>query len=294
MIEDIRLAGLQASGQDEAGERFHAYSDEVFWFRESRTSDLRETFYRPALCMILQGAKQTIIDEKVLHIAAGDAVIISHHVPVQARITRASPDEPYLALIVKIDTGIMRDLAEKIDRLEDTSAAACCVASHEADLPLVEAVGRLLTVLRDPLEAEVMGEAAYREVHLRMLQATHGAMLRRMASGGDVANGVARAIQFMRENYAEDLSVPEVCRQARMSESSFYTKFRDVTGTTPSRYLKSLRLQEAHGLLSLRGHSVSDAAFAVGYESVSHFSRDYKQAFGVSPKEAKSTATTRA
>ncbi|MEO1235737.1 MAG: AraC family transcriptional regulator [Planctomycetota bacterium] len=273
--------------QSGVGEEFYAYSDEVFWFRKDHTSDLREALYQPALCMILQGAIQTIIHERVLHIAAGDAVIISHHVPVQARITRASPDVPYLALIVKIDTAMLRGLAEQIERLEGATEPAFCVASQEAGPSLLEA----LTVLRDPLEAEVLGEAAYREVHLRMLQAPHGAMLRQIASSGDLANGVARAIRFMRENFAEDLAMPEVCRRARMSESSFYAKFRDITGTTPSRYLKSLRLQEGHGLLSFRGHSVSDAAFAVGYKSVHHFSRDYKQAFGVPPKEAKTVAT---
>jgi AraC-like DNA-binding protein len=76
-----------------------------------------------------------------------------------------------------------------------------------------------------------------------------------------------------------------------MSESSFYQKFREITGTTPHQYQKNLRLIEAHGLLSLDGYSVSDAAFAVGYESASHFSRDYSKNFGIPPKEAKAITT---
>ena len=116
-------------------------------------------------------------------------------------------------------------------------------------------------------------------------------MLRQMVPSNSAANNIARAIKHIRNNYRAGLLVTEIAREVGMSESSFYKKFREITGTTPHQYQKTLRLIEAHALLSLDGYSVSDAAFAVGYESANHFSRDYSKKFGLPPKKTKATAT---
>ena len=145
--------------------------------------------------------------------------------------------------------------------------------------------------MEDPIEAELIGPSLFKELHLRVLRASHGGMLREMIQSNSAANKIARAIKYIRDNYRAGLLVTEVAREVGMSESSFYQKFREITGITPLQYQKTLRLMEAHALLSLDGYSVSDAAFAVGYESANHFSRDYSKKFGIPPKEAKFTTT---
>ncbi|MEL6470444.1 MAG: AraC family transcriptional regulator, partial [Cyanobacteria bacterium J06623_4] len=290
MIEEIRENTVRALNSNLAAGNFAAYSNDVFCFSECQPSDLRETMYEPALCLVLQGAKRTMMDGRILNLGPGDSVVISHHVPVQAQITKASSLEPYIALIVKMNLGILRDLHREIAKIIKTSDTGYAVVSERADEALLETTYRLLETLSDPIESKLMGSAVYRELHLRLLQANHGGMLRQLATKDSAAEGISQAIKFIRENYEKALSVAVLAAEAAMSESSFYQKFREITGTTPNKYLKSLRLQEAHNFLSLQGMSVTQAAFAVGYQSVNHFSRDYSKAFGASPRTAKITA----
>lgn len=287
MIGSILDFARDAVGRDGSPANYHAFSEAVFCFQETNRSDLRDTLYEPALCLILQGGKQTIVDGRTLDLAQGDTVLISHHVPVQAQITDASADRPYLALIIRINMAIIREFAIEIQSMSRTSEATYSVTSAAAHDDLLETTYRLLKALDDPLESKLIGPSIYRELHLRILQAPHGGMLRRMASGDSMANGIARAIKFMREHYRDNLSVASIASEAGMSESSLHQKFRSITGTTPKQYLKMLRLQEAQNALTLQGLSVAETALATGYKSVSHFSRDYARYFGAPPKTAR-------
>ena len=291
MIESLRNKVQDALQNNGGGSAFHNFSEDIFCIKETDISELSETLYEPALCVVLQGAKQTNLDTRTLQLSAGDSIIISHHVPVYARITRASVEVPYLALILKIDLKIIRSLYFEIEQFIEKQERAFSVDSERADSALINTIDRFITTLEDPLEAELIGPSLFKELHLRVLRAPHGGMLRQMLPSNSAANNIARAIKHIRNNYRAGLLITEVAREVGMSESSFYQKFREITGTTPHQYQKTLRLIEAHTLLSLDGSSVSAAAFAVGYESASHFSRDYLKKFGISPKEAKGTAT---
>ncbi|MGP1351778.1 MAG: AraC family transcriptional regulator [Parasphingopyxis sp.] len=291
MLEVIRSRVNRVFRDQAKGDDFCELSDDVFCFRERHTSELRDTMYEPALCLIVQGAKQTIIDGRKLALSAGDTVLISHHVPVQARITEASEAAPYTALIVRLDMSIIRSLAAEIEKITGGLEDIQSVASEKAELALLEAIDRLLGVLEDPLESQLLGRAASKEVHLRMLQASHGGMLRALGSPKSPANRIARAIAFIRDNYKKPCQVGDVAAAAGMSATAFHQRFREVTGTTPNKYQKLLRLQEAHSLLSIERASVTHAAFEVGYKSVNHFSRDYAKNFGMPPKEARAAAS---
>jgi AraC-like DNA-binding protein len=287
MIGSLRNKVRGAMLKRESGGTFHHFSKDIFCIREVDVSELNETIYEPALCIVLQGEKQTNLDNRVLQLSAGDSIIISHHVPVYAKITRASVKTPYLSLIVKIDLKIIRSLNFEIEQIIEKQDRAFSVDSERADSALINTIDRLITTLKDPLEAELIGPSLVKELHLRMLRAPHGGMLRQMAPSNSAANSIAQAIKYIRNHYRAGLLITEVAHEVGMSESSFYQKFREITGTTPHQYQKSLRLMEAQTLLSLEEYSVSAAAFAVGYESASHFSRDYLKKFGVPPKEAK-------
>ena len=291
MIESLRNKVRDALPKNGSGNAVHYFSEDIFCIKEADISELNETLYEPALCIVLQGAKQTNLDNRILRLSAGDSVIISHHVPVYAKITRASVEAPYLALIIKINLKIIRSLHFEIEQIIAKQERAFSVDSERADSALIDTVDRFITTIEDPLEAELIGSSIFRELHLRVLRSPHGGMLRQMIPSNSAASNIARAIKHIRNNYRAGLLVSEVAREVGMSESSFYQKFREITGTTPHKYQKTLRLMEAHTLLSLDGYSVSAAAFAVGYESASHFSRDYSKKFGFPPKEAKEIVT---
>ncbi|MBE9040982.1 AraC family transcriptional regulator [Oscillatoriales cyanobacterium LEGE 11467] len=288
MLESLRNKVRDSLLKNEGGSALHYFSEDVFCIKEVDISELNETLYEPALCLILQGAKQTNLDNRTLRLSAGDSIVISHHVPVYAKITRASVEIPYLSLIIKIDMKIIRSLYFEIEQIVEKQERAFSVDSERADSALIDTLDRFITTIEDPLEAELIGPSLFKELHLRVLRAPQGGMLRQMIPMNSAANNIARSIKHIRNNYRAGLLVAEVAREVGMSESSFYKKFREITGTTPHQYQKTLRLIEAHSLLSLEGYSVSDAAFAVGYESASHFSRDYSKKFGIPPKDAKS------
>ena len=291
MIESLRNKVRDRLPKNGSGSAFYSFSEDIFCIKEADISGLNETLYEPALCIVLQGAKQTSLNNRTLQLSAGDSVIISHRVPVYAKITQASVEVPYLALIIKIDLKIIRSLSVEIEQIIEKQDCAFSVDSEKADSALLDTVDRFITTMADPIEAELIAPSLFKELHLRVLRAPHGGMLRQMVPSHSAASNIARAIKYIRENYRNGLPVTDVAREVGMSESSFYQKFREITGTTPHQYQKTLRLIEAHALLSLEGYSVSAAAFAVGYESANHFSRDYLKKFGLSPKDTKATAT---
>ncbi|MEO1038425.1 MAG: AraC family transcriptional regulator [Pseudomonadota bacterium] len=263
------------------------FSDTVFGFAVNAPSELFETMYEPALCLILQGAKQTVIDGRTLDLRAGDSILISHHVPVHARITEASSEKPYIALIIRIDMKIVRGLHAQIKHLGEHGEKAFSVSASQAEQALLGVIHRMLGILQNPVDAALLADSVHQEMHLRLLQAPHAAMLRELATADSGASAISRAIDFVRKNYSQTLPVSAIAREAGMSESSFHQKFRKITGATPLQYVKSLRLSEARNLLLLDDCSVSSAAFTVGYESANQFSRDYSKRFGHPPSEAR-------
>ena len=273
MIDIIRDLVLAAIEDSETPDRA-VFSDALYAFSASSSSDLLETMYEPSLCLILQGAKQTVIDGRTLDLRKGDSVLVSHHVPVHARITEASRATPYIALIIRIDMKVVRGLHAQIAHLGHQGEAAFSVSSTQADDALLEVIRRVLSVVSNPVDSALLADSVHQEMHLRLLQLPHATMLRELATKDSGAAAVARAIDFVRKNYAQTLAVSEIAEIAGMSESAFHQKFRHITGTTPLQYIKSLRLSEAHNLLLLDRSSVSSVAYEVGYESPNHFSRD--------------------
>ena len=228
MIESLRNKVRDYLPKNGSGSAFHSFSEDIFCIKEADISGLNKTLYEPALCIVLQGAKQTSLNNRTLRLSAGD-FIISHHVPVYAKITQASVEVPYLALIIKIDLKIIRSLHFEIEQIIEKQKRAFSVDSEKADSALMDTINRLITTMEDPIEAELISPYLFKELHLRVLRAAHGGMLRQMIPSNSAANKIARAIKYIRDNYRAGLLVTEVAREVSMSESSFYQKFRKIT-----------------------------------------------------------------
>jgi AraC-like DNA-binding protein len=241
--------------------------------------------YDPVFCLILQGRKETSIGTQTANVGPGDALLVSHHLPVVSRITAASRREPYLAVIVTLDLALIRSLYEQVADVSLSDAGACSLAPCQADAALLEPLGRYLNLMDKPLDARVLGPGILRELHYRLLLSPAGGMLRSLLAADSHASRVARAIQVLRQEFRRPLSVPELASLAGMSETSFHQHFKAVTGTTPLQYQKDLRLIAARKSLIEQGHNVSAAAYDVGYESPTHFSRDYRRKFGKPPSK---------
>jgi AraC-like DNA-binding protein len=255
--------------------------------REDAATEFDAVIYNPVICLILQGAKVVTMGAEVTHLSAGEALLVSHHLPVQSRITKASAARPYLALIISIDLSLIRSLYELVGSQVREGPDAHCLSRGTAEPELIGAISRYLDIQNKPLEASVLGRGILREIHFRLLISPIGGMLRSLLSIDSHASRVSRAILKLRSDFRQNLAVAELAQEAGMSQSSFHSHFKNVTGTTPLQYQKDLRMIAARDLLRSGTHSVSAASFEVGYESSTHFTRDYQRKFGRPPsKEA--------
>lgn len=263
-------------------------ADGLLLLRHVEPPPTKATLYEPVVCLILQGRKETAAGAQVVSLGPGDALVVSHDMPVTARITSAEPAAPYLALIVSLDLSMLRGLYQEVGEVCASDMPVQALAAHRADGTLIDALSRYLALASDPVGARVLLPLIRREVHFRLLMAPSSGMLRQLLRHDSHASNVARAIAHLRTHFRRSVSIPALASSVGMSPSALHKHFKLVTSTSPLQYLKELRLLEARRLLSESGLSVSAVAYEVGYESPNQFSREYSRKFGVSPRSDRS------
>jgi AraC-like DNA-binding protein len=251
-------------------------------FRAPRTTAFEATLYEPVVCLIVQGKKEVTLGTRTLQAEAGALLLVSHDLPVVSRVLKA----PYLSLLLNLEIDLIRGLYDEVgDALDSENARALDV--QRADEGLLGALHRYLTLAESPRDAKVLGPLIRKEIHYRLLRAPFGGMLRHLVRHDSHASAIARAIRQIREDYRSSIAVPELARSVGMSASAFHKHFKSVTASSPLQYQKDLRLLAAKRLLATGEASVTEAAFEVGYESPSQFSREYARKFGVPPSKAR-------
>lgn len=253
-------------------------------YQASEPTAFEAMVYEPIVCLIVQGEKEVTVGEQCVGLRPGECVVVGHDLPVMARITKASPFEPYLSLILHLDLELLHSLEDTLEgELPPIEPRSLEVAP--ASDALVNGLSRALELIENPVEAQVLLPLVRKELHFRLLRSEPGGMLRALLRRDSHASQIAQAIRLLRDGYRESWDVPRLARSVGMSPSSFHRHFKHMTRTTPLQYQKDLRLMEARRLLRTGQSSVSDAAFAVGYESPSQFSREYSRKFGAAPRD---------
>ena len=256
----------------------------VHIFQRTEVTVFEAVVYNPVICLILQGRKEMNVGQQFVELGEGDVLLVSHDLPVASKITQASTERPYQALIFSLDLSILRGLYEQVGEAVSHKDHATSLSASKAHPAWTEPMVRYLELMNTPMDAQVLGPMVLKEIHYRLLLSPIGGMLRNLLSVDSHASRIATSIQWIRANFREPLLVGELAQVAGMSQSSFHEHFKSVTGTTPLQYQKDLRMIEARTLLERGVPSVSFAGFQVGYESATQFSRDYSRKFGCSPK----------
>ena len=256
-------------------------------YRREKTSPLESHLYEPVLCLVLQGAKTMRSGDIEVEVGPGDALVVSHHLPVLSQITQATPGSPYLAVVLTLDMAMTRDLLAQISTLPEPGESARAISCGAHDALWFEPLYRYLRMVEDEQALEVLGPSALKEVHYQLLMSQNGATLRDTILRDSHTSRITRAIARIRTDLSSSLKVADLAGEVGMSASAFHSHFKSVTGTTPLQYQKDLRLIRSRDLIEGGAHSVSSAAFAIGYESPTHFSRDYKRKFGHNPSAAR-------
>ena len=266
------------------GMRFISPMPGLILIQSHETSNLEATIYDPVICLILQGRKETSIAGKSVEFGAGESLIVSHSLPVESRIVEASHDKPYMAMILTIDTSLLRTLYHELDVTISYHKQAMSLAVEDTEEALIDAMTRYLALSKKPIESKIMAPLILKEIHFRLLMAPHGTMLRKLLEHNSHASQIGRSISQIAAHFRTPLSISALAKENGMSESAFYKQFKQVTETTPLQYQKEIRLIEAQRLLRNGTHSVSSVAFDVGYESPTQFSREYSRKFGKPPR----------
>ena len=237
----------------------------------------------PRLGIVVQGAKRTIVGDRVFEYGEGDFVITSVDLPIASRITRASAARPYLACGIALNPAAIASLLLEAPGVDDLVATPCGMGVHAAPAELVEAMTRLLRLLDTPRDVPVLRPLIEREILWRLLSGPQAGRVRQIGLADSRLTQVSHAIRHIRQHYARAISVEELAALAAMSLSSFHRHFRAVTAMTPIQFQKQIRLQEARSRLLADADDVAAVGYAVGYDSPSQFSREYSRTFGAPP-----------
>ena len=258
------------------------YGDAVL-FQAFKPTSLEATIYRPLLCVVLQGAKEVFAGDNNVLCSAGQVIVVSHHLPVVSRIVSASNADPYVAIILPLETGSLRRYFELARPPESANGAA--LSTYAAAPAILDALRRLLELGEEPNEAPIIAPLIQDEIHARLLLSPIGGVLARLMRYDDKAAQIAKATNLIRANISQSIKISDLADAAGMSKSAFHVHFRTITRMSPLMYAKDLRLIQAQIEVRDGRRAIGNIAHDVGYESPAQFSRDYGRKFGLSPRQ---------
>ena len=241
-------------------------------------------FYEPSVCLIAQGAKDVQLGEESYHYDSKHYLFSGMHLPVVAKVTDASVEQPYLGLKLTFDyqeiTQLMTD--SQLPPPKGLSSGRG-MATGTLSLALISAFQRLVDLTEDEASIPMLAPMIRREIFYRLLIGEQGEKLRQFAAMGTQTHQVAKAISWLKNNFSKTIRIEDLAHIASMGVSTFHHHFRTMTAMSPLQYLKQMRLQEARRLMLTEHLDAATSAFQVGYESPSQFSREYGRLYGRSP-----------
>jgi len=237
----------------------------------------------PVFALVAQGAKRVGLGDRVFDYGAGQYLIVSVDLPLEASVVAASAEAPYLSLGFTLRPAAIAALLLDAGGAVPVRSDPPGVAVSRLTGDLVDPVVRLLRLLDRPVDIPVLGPAIEREILWRLINGEQGAMVRQIGLADSRMAQIGKAIRWIRGHYAEAITIEDMARAAGMGVSSFHRHFRGVTSMTPIQYQKQIRLQTARSRLMSTAEDVAEVSFAVGYDSPSQFSREYRRQFGRPP-----------
>ena len=257
-------------------------------FRLSRASSPTkpvQEVYEPSFCFVAQGSKKALLGGEVFRYNPRHYLIFTVDLPVTFQVEEASEEKPYFGFRLGLDPALVASVVMESDmqiKKGDKCTKAMNVSSVDADL--LDAVVRLVRLVETPAERKVLAPLIIKEIVYRLLIRGQGARLSHILAAGGDTRRISKAIGHLRKHFDAQLKMEEIARELGMSVSGFHHHIKSVTSMSPLQFQKHLRLQEARRLMLGEDMDAASAAFRVGYQDPSHFSREYKRHFGAPPQ----------
>ncbi|MFW9257148.1 AraC family transcriptional regulator [Nostoc sp. CALU 546] len=254
------------------------------FMRESSTSTALQCVYEPILGIVVQGKKEALLGEETYRYGAAQYLVVSVDLPLSGFVIEATPEKPYLGFKLNLDPRQLCDIIAQIrpgTPKKENSVRGLFVSN--VDAPLIDCALRLTRLLDTPQDIPILAPMIIREMYYRLLMGEQGEAVRQIATSGSNMQRIAEVIKLIKADFAKPMRIEELAGQASMSPSSFHHHFKEVTSMSPLQYQKQLRLLEARRLMLAENSDAVNAAYQVGYESPSQFSREYSRMFGAPP-----------
>ena len=237
----------------------------------------------PIFALVAQGAKRIVLGDHAFRYAPGQYLVVSVDLPVTGHVVQASATEPFLGFGLTLRSDEIAALLLETGAPRKISPEPPGIAVSELSEDLLDPTVRLLRLLDRPADIPVLAPAVRREILWRLINGEQGAMVRQFGLAEGRVAQIGRAIRWIRNHYSETIRIEDLAQMSGMSVTSFHRHFRAVTSLSPIQFQKHIRLQEARSRLFSSSPDIAAVGFAVGYESPSQFSREYRRQFGVSP-----------
>lgn len=278
--ELARKIARRAVGEGDASTEFPG----LRLYRRSSPSPCASAAYEPSLVVFVQGQKRINVGKTTYLCDGSNFLLTSIDLPVVSQVTKATEKEPLLGLILKLEMTAVREiLSQQEFHLREEPADTRGMAVGVTSVELLDVCLRLVDLLDAPQDIPFLSTLIQREIIYRLLRSPQGKHLRAIATLGEQSHRTAKAVEWLRMNYAKPLRVEELATMARMGVSTLHHQFRSLTAMSPLQYQKQLRLHVARERMLNEGLDAASAAFEVGYESASQFNREYSRFFGMPP-----------
>lgn len=239
---------------------------------------------KPSLCLIAQGAKVVTFGGKQFEYKAGEYLVTLVNLPLMWVVTEGCAEKPYLCFMIELDPALLSDLLiQKKVMLDSSGDVSQALFKGEIKQELGDALARLAGLLDRPDDAPYLAPVYIQEIYYRLITSEHCRSIISAVIPGTNTQRVSKAISYINQNYLSPLRMDEMAAIAGMSVSSFYHHFKAMTAASPLQYQKQLRLVEARRLIAVESLDATRAAYQVGYQSPSQFSREYARMFGLPP-----------
>ncbi len=254
-------------------------------FRREEPTPPAFCLIQPSIVLVVQGRKQMFVGDEIFPYDLTRFLITSLELPAKSETLTASPEEPCLGLNLELDSRLITEMVAHGEvPASESSVNGGCFGTGTITTLILDPFKRLLELLDEPEAITALAPGIVREIHYRLLTSDQGGRLRQIASVEGQGYKIAKAINWLCLHYAEPLRIDALAASVQMSSPSFHSHFRRLTGISPLQYQKWLRLSEAKRLMLSEYLDAASAAYKVGYESPSQFSREYSRMFGISPK----------
>lgn len=238
---------------------------------------------KSVICVIAQGSKAVYLNETLFHYSAGSYLISTLNLPIKSKVVEASKDKPYLNFMIVIDPTLIADVMLELSIIPTNTPSVKAMDVGLLDVDLLEGVVKLARLFDNPYDAQFLAPLILREMIYRLLRGDQSARLSQSISGAGNTYRIGQAVQYIRQNIAQPLSIDELAREQGMSVSSFHQHFKTIVAMSPLQFQKQIRLQEARRLMLSDNMDVATASNCVGYDDPSYFIRQYKKLFGTPP-----------